>query len=315
MISEVMGKFAEEPLTSHEILRDNERLVAEVVVNGATFYLKGEKIEKPFLERLIAYIREASMSGLPYIGPEKTLDGTDYVEHEGLLFILERKGKGAEVEGINLRHIEEIACLMGMEHALSLSRELRLGRGTSWGMFGGNATEELGDYDENELCFLDLMQALKEDGSFPEELELICRLYESRRAALEQVWGDLPIGATQGDLAPYNMLFDGNRISAVYDYDIAGDERFVNGCVASAIYLAWHYDGFKGEESEEERYEAFLEAYTRERPFTELELQVIPDLFAVIRPFRYDRVEKGIEQIKQGKGMQFIEETISLLQS
>ncbi|MBB4825092.1 Ser/Thr protein kinase RdoA (MazF antagonist) [Sporosarcina luteola] len=315
MISNVMKNFIKEPLTSHEVLRDKERLVAEVVVNGSTYYLKGEKIEKAFLERLIAFIREAGMSGLPYIGPEKTLDGADYVEHDGLLFILERKGKGAEVEGINLRQIEEIACLMGKEHALSLSRELRLGRGTSWGMFGGNATEELGDYDENELCFQDLMRTLEENGSFLEELELIRRLYESRREALEQVWGDLPIGATQGDLAPYNMLFDGNRISAVYDYNIAGDERLVNGSVASAIYLAWHYDGFKGEESAEERYEAFLAAYTRERPFTELELQVIPDLFAVIRPFRYDRVENGIEQIKQGEGKQFIEETISLLQS
>ena len=77
--------------------------------------------------------------------------------------------------------------------------------------------------------------------------------------------------------------------------------------------MAWHYD-YEGNETPEERYEAYIDAYTSERTLSDLEKEIVPHLFAIIRAFRYDRIEEGIEKIKQGEGKAFLDETIQLLQ-
>ena len=89
-----MKYYFTEPVTRQETLRDKERLVAEVEVNGETYYLKGEKQTKAFVEKIITFTKVMREAGLPFIVPEKTMDGQDYIEHEGYVFTLEDKGKG-----------------------------------------------------------------------------------------------------------------------------------------------------------------------------------------------------------------------------
>lgn len=314
MIQVVIRQYFTEPVTRQKILRDRDRLVAEVEVNGQLYFLKGEKQSNSFVEIMITFAEHMSNAGLPFILPEKAMNGDHYVEYEGLIFILERKGLGEEIEKCTLAYIKEIGKMLGKQHTISSSIDLRFGSGTSWGMFGGNETDTLGDYDENELCYLDLIRCLEESGQFEtQELLSIKELYQTRREILRVEWDTLPNGPVQGDFAPYNLLFQQDRVSGVFDYNIAGDEVFINECIANAIYLAWHYD-FEGEETPEERYNTYIAAYTFERPLSKREQELIPHLFAIIRSFRYDRVEEGIKKIKNGEGKVFIEETIRLLQ-
>lgn len=307
-----MKQYFSEPVTRHEILRDMGRLVAEVEVDGETYFLKGEKQTAQFVETTILFTELMTDCGLPFIVPEKALVGERYVRHKDLFFILERKGIGEEISILRLEHIQELGKSLGKQHAVSSASDLRFGRGTSWGMFGGNETDELGDYDENELSYLDLVHSVKESGQFEHELAAIQELYLARRAILQAEWPKLPTGPVQGDLLPYNLLFQQDKISVIFDYDIAGDEVLVNECVANAIFLAWHHD-FEGKETPKERFQAYIDAYTSERSLSNREMEMVPHLFAIIRAFRYDRIEEGIEKILQGDGKAFLDETIQLL--
>ncbi|MFS0690967.1 phosphotransferase [Sporosarcina sp. 179-K 8C2 HS] len=313
MIFEVIQHYFTEPVTRHEILRDKDRIVAEVKVGDCTYFLIGEKQPASFIENVIKLTIIMSKAGMPFIVPEKTMKGNRYVEHGDLLFILEKKGDGEEVKRLRLSHIREIGKLLGKQHAISSTTDFRFGVGTSWGMFGGNETDALGDYDENELNYLDFVQTIEEQGMFSKELTTVKELYQSRRSQLKEVWNSLPIGPVQGDFCPYNLLFQRDKISAVFDYFIAGDEVLINECIGVAVFLAWHYD-FEGNETPVERYEAYIDAYTLERPLSDREMEMIPHLLAIIRAFRYDRIEQGIDKIKQGDGKAFIDETIMLLQ-
>lgn len=307
-----MQHYFIEPFTSHEILRDNDRLVAEVQVGGKTYFLKGEKTSAAFIENIINFTIMMNDAGLPFIVPEKTLKGNRYIEHEGLLFILEQKGNGKEIKRLRLSHIREIGKMLGKQHAIASTTDFRFGVGTSWGMFGGNETDKFGDYDENELSYLDLIQNVDEEGTFKIELVTVKELYQWRRSQMKEAWNSLPSGPVQGDFCPYNLLFNQDEISAVFDYNIAGDEVLINECIGVAVFLAWHHD-FEGNETPEERYEAYIDAYEAERPLSDREKEIIPHLFAIIRAFRYDRIEEGIEKIKQGEGKAFLDETILLL--
>lgn len=308
-----MKYYFTEPVTRHEILRDKDRLVAEVEVDGETYFLKGEKQLVAFIEKVITFTTFMNNARLPFIVSEKTIEGNGYVEHEDLVFILERKGDGKEIKRLQLSHIKKIGKMLGMQHTVSSATDFRFGTGTSWGMFGGNKTDALGDYDENELSYLDLIQCVEETGMYNAELTTLKELYQFRRSQLKEVWDSLPSGPVQGDFCPYNLLFQQNKISTVFDYNIAGDEVFINECIGVAVFLVWHHD-FEGNETPEERYHAYIEAYTSQRPLSDRELEMVPHLFAIIRAFRYDRVDEGIEKIKQGNGKAFLDETILLLQ-
>lgn len=312
MIHKVMKSYTFEPVTRHETLRDRERLVAEIEVDGQSYFLKGEKQTKAFVEKIITFTKVMRDAGLPFIVPEKTMDGQDYIEHEDYVFTLERKGEGDEIKHLHLSHIREIGKKLGKQHAVSLSTDFRFGSGTSWGMFGGNETEAFGEYDENELSYLDFIQHVEDDGKFFDELTIIKELYQQRRSKLESVWHLLPTGPVQGDFCPYNLLFKQEVISAVFDYNIAGDEVLINECIGVGVFLAWRYN-FDGPETPEERYNTYINAYTSQRPLSDIEKEMLPHLFAIIRAFRYDRIEDGIEMIKQGKGKAFIDETIMFL--
>ena len=175
-------------------------------------------------------------------------------------------------------------------------------------MFGGNATDKIGDYDENELSFRDFKQAFENDSLFHE----IEALYNVHRTKLHAMWAELPTAATQGDFCPYNLLFQDNKIVGLFDFNLAGDEVLINECVAVGIYLSWHVD-YNGTLTASERFTQYIESYQSERPWTKLEYDAFPSLFSIIRAFRFDRVENGIADTACHKT--FLKETLHLLQT
>lgn len=213
---------------------------------------------------------------------------------------------GEEVDVLNDGKLVSIASMLGRFHAESLRQGYRFHRATSWSLFGGNATEEIGDYDENELSFLELKEACGQEVIF-EEIE---GQYLAHRTYLKNNWHTLPVAAVQGDFCHYNMLFNGNRIQSIFDFNLAGDECLLNECIAVAVYCCWHVEG-DSTLSTEERYTLFIDAYQKYRPWSNEEIALSMKLKAIIRAFRYDRVARGVEMSDE-KAL-FLEETLQIL--
>jgi len=172
-------------------------------------------------------------------------------------------------------------------------------------MFGGNKSDRLGEYDENELSFHDFKAVFGTSGVYQE----IERLYKEKRNVLASKWELLPKGATQGDFCHYNMLFSvKGEVQGIFDFNLAGDEVFVNECVAVGVYLSWHTE-FKGNYTAEERFKAYLKAYQKIRPLNSVEQTCVTPLIQIIRAFRFDRVEAGALK----KESNFLKETMKLL--
>ncbi len=311
LVRDVWENFHEMEPEQIELLRNEGRLVARIDVQEQVYFLKGEQHNPLFQTTLMAFVDEMKVSGMPFAEFEKTRDGRLFVEASGMLFTLEKKSVGEEVERLQLVHIQAIGKMLGKQHAVSQTLGMRFNSGTSWGMFGGNESDSLGDYDENELTFNEFIEKVE---GFPNELQSIKDLYIEKRTKLKAVWDTLPSGPVQGDFCPYNLLFNADgTIASIFDFNIAGDEVFLNECMGVGVYLAWHCE-YRNGETEWERFRAFLQAYESERAFTLLERELMDDLRAIVRAFRYDRIEEGISTLSsEDGGKQFIAETQKIL--
>ncbi|SHG74934.1 phosphotransferase [Ornithinibacillus halophilus] len=249
----------------------------------------------------------------------KTIDGYFYteikVDGKCSLVTVEEYMDGTEIEIIDINVIRQIAQLLAVQHNISEESGMRFGYGTSWSMFGGNETDAFGDYDENELCFRELIGALKANNYDKQLIDQISASYLTQRGELHQIWSELPKGAVQGDFCPYNMLLDDEwKIGAIFDFNLAGDEVFINECLAIAVYLAFSH--LKRDGTSLEYLQAFLVAYREKRNLSIKEYSAIQPLIRVLRPFRYERVDGIMEWIKQGKREEVelkLKETVKLL--
>ncbi|MBE1555123.1 phosphotransferase enzyme family protein [Sporosarcina limicola] len=311
----IFREFSDITPKNISILRNEGRLIAKIEVDENVYFLKGERQTNEFIETVISFVTAMNEKGIPFTRLEKTIDGHQYVEASGFIFTVEKKSVGEEVERLRFSHINDIGKMLGKQHAVSETLDVCFGTATSWSIFGGNETDALGDYDENELSFKKFMQDAEKLSELSVEVELIKNSYLVKRERLSTVWETLPSGPIQGDFCPYNMLFsqDG-KITSIYDYNIAGDEVFLNECIGVGVFLAWHHP-YIGAETEVERFYIFMNAYMQERPFTEAESAVFDDLLAIIRAFRYDRVEEIVQLLREGKDAQrFIKEAFEILQ-
>lgn len=286
-------------------IRNADKHIFEIHTCGQTYILKGEK---QIVQEVEAYCQFANalQNALPISAYLPTTNSNFAAQKDDFVYTLEQKGMGKEIQQLNDAQIEAMGALLGKLHAYSLKHQLNLQKATSWSMFGGNATMAIGDYDENELSFLDFKKAFQHDEAFP----AIEQLYNAHRSLLKQHWATLPKAATQGDFCYYNMLFENNNISAIFDFNLAGDEVLLNECIAAAIYCCWH-TAYQGKLIAEERYQLFINAYQQFRPWTSLEFDLASPLFAIIRAFRYDRVEQGIANSAQHE--QFLQQTKGIL--
>lgn len=307
MIHQVI-KCWNEAFSVNEIIRDydHKKLAKLTDMNGKIFYLKGEKLNRSEGERVCQFANDLSdILPIPtYIHTGELMYTADW---EGFIFTLETaliEGEG--IQQLNDIHIQSIAENLAKQHKHCLQHNILLNKPTSWAMFGGNQTDALGDYDENELSFLDFKRAFSDYAQFAE----IEQMYLDYRKQLKALWPKLPTAATQGDFCYYNMLFKDGQLVGLFDFNLAGDEVYINECLAVGIFLCWHTP-YEGKLNGEERFELFMRTYESVRPLTAIELQAKPLLFRVIRAFRFDRVEEGIANINDYQ--QFLEETKKLL--
>ncbi|MFC4356279.1 phosphotransferase enzyme family protein [Chryseomicrobium palamuruense] len=285
-------------------LRTEKTILPCQDAEGNAYLLKGEVQDRQEVERICAFTNQLNLV-IPTPFYEK-MDSSHYtVERNHVVYTLERKLIGEEIEEVSDTHLTEIATALGTMHRFSLKNQLQLNRGTTWSLFGGNASEELGDYDENEVSFWECRDAFSEHPLFRE----VEAAYHHIRQDLQNIWSELPLAATQGDFCYYNMVFENDKLTGLFDFNLAGDEVLINECLAVAVYHSWHAP-YQGILSPEERFTLFCDAYQRIRPWTEKESSVVPQLKALIRAFRYDRIEAGI---KANQPDVFLKETLQLL--
>ncbi|MFJ8066922.1 hypothetical protein ACIQYS_20305 [Psychrobacillus sp. NPDC096426] len=291
-----------------EIIRMNERVLAKIN-SGQEYFLKGEPADKTYWEACCIYAAALLEHGMNVTHYEKFVDDTYIIQTDDKVFSLERSLSGEPMEFVTYREIAEIGRLLGIQHCISMKIPTPFITATSWSMFGGNQTDAIGDYDENELSFLDFMKHYKSHPLFS-KIEFLYREY---RQSIHEIWSVLPQVAVQGDFCYYNMLrgIDGNL--SIFDFNIAGNEVYLNECIAVGVYHSW-YVPYKGKLNEDERFQLFIESYTKERPFQVIEGANFSQLKAIIRAFRYDRVEEGILLNNELEQELFLQETLLILE-
>ncbi|MDO3411083.1 hypothetical protein QWJ34_15060 [Saccharibacillus sp. CPCC 101409] len=210
-----IGEVAE-----HEALRENgEPIVKITAADGNVYVLKGVPAEgrEGFrhltgdgLERQGQWCGAMADAGLPLMRRRRSRAGRYFaVLEEGgsrWLTTLEDFAPGGEFVCREIGDIRRIGRLLGRMHAESERAGILFGHGTSWSLFGGNASEELGPYDENEKGFDEIAGLLRFAGCDGGLLERIGQLYTSKRTALRELWKSLPQAAVQGDFCPYNII-------------------------------------------------------------------------------------------------------------
>lgn len=296
-------------MASCDVIRDSAKKLAVITAtDGKRYMLKGELYNSDKMQHICAFANKLSAI-LPVTTYLKIGDSGYTVTEQNIVYTLEHMVSGTAINCLTNIHIEEIGTALGKMHRFSLEHSILLNQATSWAMFGGNVSDALGDYDENELSFRDFATAFAQEP----HMQDIASLYTGYRKQLEDVWRELPIAATQGDFCYYNMLFDEQQqISGIFDFNLAGDEVLLNECVAVGVYLCWHVD-YQGELSSTQRFQQFMQAYEKQRTLNVLEKKMFPALFAIIRAFRYDRVENGIKN-SEAKGA-FLNETLEILRN
>ncbi|SOC40425.1 aminoglycoside phosphotransferase/kinase family protein [Ureibacillus acetophenoni] len=291
-----------------KILRNNERVLAKIET-AHTYYLKGELADKTHWEASCTFANLLNDQGFRVARYIQSIYGTYGIQYEDKMFSLEQGLPGKPIEVITDKEIIEIGKLLGIQHRLSMKMPNLFTNTTSWSMFGGNQTEALGDYDENELSFLEFKKHFNSHPLFNK----IESLYNEYRFNLEQVWMRLPQGAVQGDFCYYNMARLPDESLAIYDFNIAGNEVYLNECIAVAVYHSWHAP-YTGKLNEQERFQLFLDSYINKRPLNSLELIYVPQLKAIIRAFRHDRVDLGIALNNDLMQDLFVKETLKILE-
>ncbi|MGE7625379.1 hypothetical protein ACQKMD_20975 [Viridibacillus sp. NPDC096237] len=292
-----------------DIMRNAERVLAKIQTEtNESYYLKGEPANQSHWESGCKYATFLSENGLNTPTYRKTKEGTYTISLNEKVFSLELALLGKPIKKLDDQLLATIGSSFGIQHRLSSTIISPLTTATSWSLFGGNKTDEIGDYDENELSFRDFKNTYSTHRLFSK----VERLYLTYRLELKQVWDKFPQGAVQGDFCYYNMLLKENQQLAIYDFNLAGNEVYLNECVAVGVYHSWHVD-YIGTLSKDERFLLFMNAYQEERALNQVELQYLLKLKAIIRAFRFDRIEDGISIKNTEVQDEFLEETLKIL--
>jgi Ser/Thr protein kinase RdoA (MazF antagonist) len=176
---------------------------------------------------------------------------------------------------------------LGKMHVLVGGYGPLFGHGTDLSLFGHR--------DEYHANAGRLRKALEGLGlEMPPSLE---DAYKVARGRLAGLWDDLPAGPVHGDLAEHNLLLDETEnVKAVLDFNLAGDEVFINEVVHTCLRLPSF-----GDESHDRAYTTrFLRAYEEVRPLSVKERLAAPYLVTVIRPFRLREVRRIEEAARHG---------------
>lgn len=135
-----------------EIFRMGEEVLAKIEAEY-TYFLKGEQADKTYWEHCCNFANTISGKGMNVSQYIKSKSGYYVVEIEDKVYSLELELKGDIINTITDVELIEIGNLLGVQHNISQQISTPFNTATSWSLFGGNQTDAIGDYDENELAF------------------------------------------------------------------------------------------------------------------------------------------------------------------
>lgn len=311
LIKETLYKYGFKDIVEIKVLRDkpdrnkiircdckNKVYIMKIYCDGWT---TAEKINKQgiinnfFVENGMPFATIFKVRGQYY--NNITIDDVEYK------FSLEEFIYGKEPEKITDKMSKQMATLLAKQHILSEKSGFRFGYDSCWSLFSENLVT-------NDLCpenyefflkFIENATKYKYDEALINKIKIT---YNDKRNALLQIWDKLPSGPIQGDWGEYNMVIDDEEnIIGIYDFNISGDEVFIN---EFASIVSWNVEDIQG----------FIKNYTSIRPFTELEKEAYPIIMQIVKPFKFYRVEHIVNLMqdnKQVEVMEFIEETLTLL--
>lgn len=188
---------------------------------------------------------------------------------------------GQEIRCITPALAGEIGGLMARMHLLSLENRLSIGCGT---LFSAAWDNDVDAYDRFcELC--------RTDGIRQELFEHITTLRTEKLSRIRALWPELPKCAVQGDISINNLVWDDSGLQ-VFDYNNAGDEVLVGDMVLEGLLTAFEMDLPAGvpESSREMLLDAFFRGYLSLRPLTQVELEVVWDIYTLWHGLWFTRI-------------------------
>lgn len=182
-----------------------------------------------------------------------------------------------EIKLVDLDLAEQTGRLLGLSHNISERDNCHVPGPVLFDPFG-----------ENDLFSYERFAALQgaftgEDG---DRFDRITQAYERHMAALAPL-RDRPRYAVQGDLSDCNLFRAPNGQVGMFDFNRCGDNILFCDAIMEGVFEARLMD--YGQELTESYARAvfvrFLRGYDRVRPFTDLEISLMPHLCALIAGF------------------------------
>lgn len=200
---------------------------------------------------------------------------------------------------------EALGTCLGKMHSASKDSLLKMPWNSPWVLFDTFCEED--EFDENYGNVHDLYHVLSQFSEIDKSrLDRIWTQYNMKRAAIKQNYTNLPNGAVQGDLSVNNLIVnEACEFVGVLDFNIAGNDVFINHMLQEGIFLAYYSEAFWNNEHEllamHKKISKFIVAYSKHYELSSQEQAVMNLLYQIIRPFRMEKVYPTIRIAKEGQ--------------
>ncbi|MCM3784935.1 hypothetical protein M3231_18355 [Neobacillus mesonae] len=208
---------------------------------------------------------------------------------------------GEEIKTIDEEVTGKIGQLMAQMHSIAEKNKCHIEADSIFNVTG-----------YNEVSGYERFKELGEAGHFnSERYEKIIKLYESRMDKIKEKWPDLPRYATQGDYSINNLTMK-DGVMGIFDYNIAGDETLAGDMVVEGLLIANEMDLAPGlcASDRPRLFEAFYKGYIKVRQLSNLEQEVVNDIYAVAASMWFTKIryeEDSLEFLVERKETEKIE--------
>lgn len=311
LIEEILHAYDLHDVNQIKIIRDQPKKnsIIKCQCNGQWYVLKiyrdgwttEDKLQKS--GEFNRYLADAGIPVAKMLDRDGWYSYPSYLNEETQLVSIEKYIDGKEIDEVTDGIAQQLGRLLAEQHVSSEQSGFTFGYSSEWTLMDGeHVTYE--EISENYECFLELIESAKGYGYEGALLYQITDVYHEKRRMLEKMWNELPRGPIQGDWCPYNMVVDSTeKIVGIFDFNIAGDEAFVNELASLHAYYG-------------ERGSDLVQGYETIRPLNNIEKETYPVLLSVILPFRFDRTNSiiALMKAKEDKAvMEKLDETLTLL--